>query len=71
MKKIFTLATAAFLFTGAAFAHSGGNGKSCGKDEKGCTKACCKKDDKKATKAAVKETGKEVKAAGKSAAKKA
>ena len=71
MKKILTLATAAFLFTGVAFAHGGGNGKSCGKDEKGCTKACCKKDDKKAVKAAAKET-KEVKAAGKSSgAKKA
>jgi hypothetical protein len=36
MKKIFMLATAAFLFTGAAFAHDGGKGK------KG-TKSCCKK----------------------------
>lgn len=37
MKKVFLLATAAFLFTGLAFANSG--------DGKKCTKDCCK--DKK------------------------
>lgn len=54
MKKFLVLATAAFLFTGVAFA--GGDGKKCAKskecgknmkeckmkDQKG-TKACCKK----------------------------
>lgn len=64
MKKIFTLATAAFLLTGVAFASGGG--KTCGKDEKGCTKACCKKDTK-ATKAATKATVKEAKPAAKKA----
>ena len=64
MKKIFTLATAAFLLSGVAFA--GGGGKTCGKDEKGCTKACCKKDAK-ATKASTKATTKEVKATAKKA----
>ena len=68
MKKIFTLATAAFLLTGVAFASGGG--KTCGKDEKGCTKACCKKDAK-ATKASTKSTAKDDKAATKAAVKKA
>jgi hypothetical protein len=39
MKKILTLATAALLMTGVAFAHEG---KNCGKD-----KGCCKKGSKK------------------------
>lgn len=51
MKKIFTLATAAFLFSGVAFAHEG---KSCCKKEgekkecckKSTEKSCCKKDKK-------------------------
>ncbi len=63
MKKIFTVATAAFLLTGVAFA---GGGKTCGKDEKACTKACCKKDAK-STKASAKKTVKEEKAAVKKA----
>ncbi|MEP6926244.1 MAG: hypothetical protein ABI834_01345 [Ginsengibacter sp.] len=37
MKKICMLAMAAFLFTGAAFAHEGGGKK------KTTKKACCKK----------------------------
>ena len=36
MKKVFLLATAAFLFTGMAFAHQG-DGKKCAKG-----KDCCK-----------------------------
>ncbi len=43
MKKILTLATAAFLFTGVAFAH--GDDKKCSKGDK-----CCKKGDKKEAK---------------------
>jgi len=39
MKKIFALATAALLFTGAAFAHEG---KECCKKH-GSKKECCKK----------------------------
>ncbi len=43
MKKIFTLATAVLLMTGAAFA-----GTNCGKDKKCCKdKTECKKGDKK------------------------
>ena len=40
MKKVFLLATAAFLVTGFAFAHEGGKkgGKECKKDEKKDTK---------------------------------
>ncbi|MCW3106476.1 MAG: hypothetical protein JWQ09_982 [Segetibacter sp.] len=37
MKKIFTLATAALIFTGAAFAHEG---KKCAKG-----KSCCSKKE--------------------------
>ena len=51
MKKILTLATAALLFTGAAFAHEG---KNCGKDKGCCKKSAkkeCKKDDKASAKA--------------------
>lgn len=46
MKKVFLLATAAFLVTGFAFAHEG-DGKKCGKGKDG--KECCKdkKDCKK------------------------
>lgn len=51
MKKVFMLATAAFLFTGIAFA-SGGDGKKCTKDCK--DKACCKKDAKAETKTTAK-----------------
>lgn len=46
MKKIVMLATAAFLFSGIAFAQ---DGKTTGKKEK-CTKECCKKGDKKCDK---------------------
>ncbi|MFZ2783580.1 MAG: hypothetical protein WAZ36_04215 [Sediminibacterium sp.] len=63
MKKLLVFATAAFLFSGVAFAH-GGDGKKCakskecgmkeGKDMKDCKmkggkdmKDCCKKDAKK------------------------
>ncbi len=45
MKKLFLLATAAFLVTGVSFAHPG-KGKKCAKGKKCCkksTKACCKK----------------------------
>jgi len=56
MKKILTLATAALLFTGAAFAHEG---KNCGKDKgcckKGSSKKECKKDDKHAAKEEAKK----------------
>jgi hypothetical protein len=47
MKKVFLLATAAFLVTGLAFAHEGGKkgGKDCCKGSKEC-----KKDEKKDTK---------------------
>jgi len=47
MKKLLMLATAAFLFTGVAFAHEGdGKGKAKGKK---CCKGgkCCKDKDKK------------------------
>jgi hypothetical protein len=56
MKKLLVLATAAFLFSGVAFAH-GGDGKKCakskecGKEMKDCKmkegkdmKDCCKKE---------------------------
>jgi hypothetical protein len=39
MKKLLVLATAAFLFTGVAFAHEGGKDK-----KKASGKECCKKD---------------------------
>lgn len=43
MKKILTLATAALLFTGAAFACDGkGKGKHCCKDKKECKKSDAK-----------------------------
>jgi hypothetical protein len=68
MKKIFLLATAAFLFTGVSFAHDG-NGKKCGKGSDCCKdmKDCKKdmkdcKDMKKDTKEVKKETKKETKA---------
>lgn len=60
MKKIFVLATAAFLITGASFANGG--------DGKKCTKGCCKKDAK-TEKAAVKKEAKADKAAAKTTAK--
>jgi hypothetical protein len=41
MKKLLMLATAAFLFTGVAFANNGGGKKKCAKG-----KECCKKDAK-------------------------
>lgn len=39
MKKVFLLATAAFLFTGAAFAHEGEGGKKkkCAKGKSSCS----------------------------------
>ena len=53
MKKVFLLATAAFLFAGMAFAHQGDGKKSakvkdCCKDKKEC-KMDMKKDAKTAT----------------------
>ena len=55
MKKLFVLATAAFLVTGMAFAHDGdgkkcAKAKDCCKDKKECSKDM-KKDDKKDEKA--------------------
>ncbi|HEY1019370.1 MAG TPA: hypothetical protein VGE25_10245 [Sediminibacterium sp.] len=54
MKKLFVLATAAFLVTGMAFAHDG-DGKKCAKAKDCCKdkKECkdMKKDDKKDDKA--------------------
>ena len=58
MKKILTLATAALLFTGAAFACEGKHGKD---------KACCKKGSKKECKKDMKETAKATKADDKKA----
>ena len=52
MKKLFLLATVAFLVTGIAFAHDG-------KDKK-CEKACCK-DKKECSKDMKKDAKKEVK----------
>jgi len=57
MKKVFMLATAAFLFTGIAFAN-GGDGKKCSKDCCKGGKECCKKDEKKDAKAETKTTAK-------------
>ncbi len=70
MKKVFLLATAAFLFTGVAFAH-GGDGKKCAKGKECCKdmKECKDKDmkdckmgekktDAKATKTSTKTTKK-------------
>jgi hypothetical protein len=53
MKKVFTLAVAALLMTGFAFAHEGDKkkGKTCCKDGKEC-----KKDEKKEAKTEKKET---------------
>jgi hypothetical protein len=60
MKKVFLLATAAFLFTGFAFAHGDGKkcgkGKDCCKDSKECKMNC--KDEKKDAKAETKTTAK-------------
>ncbi len=69
MKKVLVLATAAFLFTGVAFA--GGDGKKCGKSKdcgkemKDCKmkegkdmKDCCKKEAATATKTTTKSTAK-------------
>jgi hypothetical protein len=45
MKKIFLLATAAFLVTGISYANTGGKKKKCGKSCcKKSGKSCCKKD---------------------------
>lgn len=51
MKKLFMLATAAFLVSGVAFAH-GGDGKKCSKKDckkeaKADGKSCCKKGNGK------------------------
>jgi len=51
MKKIFVLATAAFLVSGISFAHDGDKGKV--KNKKTCSKTCGKECGKK--KGAVKE----------------
>ena len=63
MKKIFTLAVAALLMTGFAFAHEGDKkkGKTCCKDSKECTK-----DEKKEAKTEKKEATKTAKAEVKS-----
>ena len=50
MKKVFLLATAALLFTGAAFADGGKNKKSCAKGKSCCHKGCCNKDKAKTAK---------------------
>jgi len=65
MKKVLTLAVAALLMTGFAFAHEGDKkkGKECCKDSKEC-----KKSEKKETKEA-KETAKEAKTATKASKK--
>jgi hypothetical protein len=47
MKKVFLLATAAFLITGVTFAEKG-KGKDKGKK---CTKSCCSKSGKSCGKA--------------------
>jgi hypothetical protein len=73
MKKVATLAVAALLMTGFAFAHEGDKkkGKTCCKDGKECTKT--EKKEAKAEKAEKKEVTKtvkaEIKAAGKTAKK--
>lgn len=48
MKKLFMLATAAFLISGVAFAHDGG-GKKCKKEckKEASGKSCCKKSSDK------------------------
>jgi hypothetical protein len=46
MKKVFLLATAALLFTGAAFADHGKKGKKCGKASCKSGKKCCKGKEK-------------------------
>ncbi len=49
MKKIFLLATAAFLFTGVSFADGGKKHKTCSKGKsccKGMSKSCCKDKSK-------------------------
>jgi hypothetical protein len=69
MKKVLVLATAAFLFTGVAFA--GGDGKKCakskecGKEMKDCKmkegkemKDCCKKEAATASKTTTKSAAK-------------
>ena len=47
MKKLFMLATAAFLFSGVAFAHDGGSKKSKKECKKECGKSCGKKSSDK------------------------
>ncbi|MCU0322533.1 MAG: hypothetical protein MUE72_08965 [Chitinophagaceae bacterium] len=64
MKKLLMVATAAFLFTGVAFAFNGGGKKKCAKGKECCKteakgkevcktegkeKSCCKKDAKTTT----------------------
>ena len=65
MKKILLLATAAFLFTGAAFAQD--------KAEKKCAKGkeCCKKEGKDCSKDAAKTKSTKTVVIAKPAAKKA
>lgn len=46
MKKLFLLATAAFLFTGFAFSNQGGDGKKCAKVKECCKDSKDKKDCK-------------------------
>jgi len=54
------LATAAFLVSGVAFAHDGGDKKKCATGKEGCAKggkkemSCCSKGEKKETKTTVK-----------------
>ncbi len=67
MKKVLVLATAAFLFSGVAFASGDGKkcakSKECGKEMKDCKmkdgkdmKDCCKKETATATKTTTKST---------------
>ncbi|MCW3086640.1 MAG: hypothetical protein JWQ78_26 [Sediminibacterium sp.] len=58
MKKVFLLATAAFLVTGFAFAHEG-DGKKCVKGKDG--KDCCAKKETKATKSTTAKAAKAAK----------
>ena len=53
MKKVFLLATAAFLVTGFAFAQES-EGKKCSKTKEG--KDCCAKKEARAAKATAKAT---------------
>ena len=68
MKKVFTLATAALLMTGFAFAHNHEGDKKKGKET---TKSCCKdgKECKKSEAKDTKATAKDSKTAAKAVKK--